>query len=117
MDERASDIVSTYFLSLLSFFRSLFFSTPPLHTPTLLSSPTPLHSIAVGQLYIHTMDHHMGDVNPNAHPLSASHISNPLIIIHVTLMLTAYGFLMPIGIMVCATLYPQALFLHSHIDY
>ncbi|KAG0337842.1 hypothetical protein BG000_004896 [Podila horticola] len=45
------------------------------------------------------MDHHMDDVNPNAHPVSASHISNPLIIIHVTLMLTAYGFLMPIGIM------------------
>ncbi|KAF9431040.1 hypothetical protein BGZ94_000039 [Podila epigama] len=46
------------------------------------------------------MDHeHMGDSNPNAHPLVASHLSNPLIIIHVALMLIAYGILMPIGIM------------------
>ncbi|KAG0343670.1 hypothetical protein BG004_005098 [Podila humilis] len=45
------------------------------------------------------MDHHSADVNPNAHALESKHISNPLIIIHVTLMLTAYGFLMPIGIM------------------
>lgn len=41
----------------------------------------------------------MNDVNPNAHPVDPGHISNPLIIIHVTCMITAYGILMPLGIM------------------
>lgn len=42
---------------------------------------------------------HMNDANPNAHALDQDHISNPLIIIHVTCMITAYGILMPLGIM------------------
>ncbi|KAG0307746.1 hypothetical protein BGZ99_001375 [Dissophora globulifera] len=42
---------------------------------------------------------HMNDVNPSAIPVSAEHIHNPLIIIHVTCMITAYGLLLPIGIM------------------
>lgn len=43
---------------------------------------------------------HMNDANPHAHALDQDHISNPLIIIHVTCMITAYGILMPLGIMV-----------------
>ncbi len=42
---------------------------------------------------------HMDDVNPNAHAVHPGHLTNPLIIIHVTCMFTAYGILMPIGIM------------------
>ncbi|GJJ69127.1 hypothetical protein EMPS_01473 [Entomortierella parvispora] len=42
---------------------------------------------------------HMEDNNANAHAVSPGHITNPLIIIHVTCMVTAYGVLMPIGIM------------------
>ena len=41
----------------------------------------------------------MEDNNPSAHAVSPGHITNPLIIIHVTCMVTAYGILMPIGIM------------------
>lgn len=43
---------------------------------------------------------HMNDDNPHAHALDQDHVSNPLIIIHVTCMITAYGILMPLGIMV-----------------
>ncbi|KAG0215518.1 hypothetical protein BGX28_009566 [Mortierella sp. GBA30] len=50
---------------------------------------------------------HMDDVNPNAHPVLSGHLTNPLIIIHVTCMLTAYGILMPIGIM--ATMFLVAM--------
>lgn len=42
---------------------------------------------------------HMNDDNPHAHALDQDHVSNPLIIIHVTCMITAYGILMPLGIM------------------
>ncbi|KAG0287675.1 hypothetical protein BGZ96_008442 [Linnemannia gamsii] len=41
---------------------------------------------------------HMDD-NPHAHAVDQDHISNPLIIIHVTCMITAYVILMPLGIM------------------
>ncbi|KAF8980743.1 hypothetical protein BGZ46_003742 [Entomortierella lignicola] len=42
---------------------------------------------------------HMDDPNANAHAVSSAHLSNPLIVIHVTCMITAYGILMPIAIM------------------
>ncbi|CAO3572309.1 unnamed protein product [Mortierella alpina] len=42
---------------------------------------------------------HMDEVNPNAHAVHPGHLADPLIIIHATCMFTAYGVLMPIGIM------------------
>ncbi|KAG0373806.1 hypothetical protein BGX24_011221 [Mortierella sp. AD032] len=42
---------------------------------------------------------HMNDANPHAHAVDGDHLSNPLIIIHVTCMIAAYGILMPLGIM------------------
>ncbi|KAG0225145.1 hypothetical protein B0O80DRAFT_442247 [Mortierella sp. GBAus27b] len=43
---------------------------------------------------------HMNEApNPHAHPLNGSHLRNPMIAIHATCMFTAYGILMPIGIM------------------
>ncbi|KAF9431396.1 hypothetical protein BGZ76_000364 [Entomortierella beljakovae] len=40
---------------------------------------------------------HMEQENPHAHALSSDHSSNPLIIIHATCMITAYGILMPLA--------------------
>ncbi|KAF9921069.1 hypothetical protein FBU30_008946 [Linnemannia zychae] len=42
---------------------------------------------------------HMNDANPHAHAIDGDHLSNPFIIIHVACMISAYGILMPLGIM------------------
>lgn len=55
---------------------------------------------------------HMNDANPHAHALDQDHISNPLIIIHVSCMITAYGILMPLGIMVTKKKYSHPVFIN-----